>query len=76
MTGVVEPALGAAAGLGRWWFVGVVALLAVRGDFQRRRQHSATTVHRVLPVCEWSALGMPWGTERSNGGSAVCGRCG
>ena len=55
--GVVEPALGAAAGLGRW-FVGVAVLL-VCGDFQRRRQHSATTAHRALPVCESPALGMP-----------------
>ena len=34
VAGVVEPALGAAAGLGRW-FVGVAVLL-VCGDFQRR----------------------------------------
>ena len=52
--GVVEPALGAVAGLGRW-FVGTAVLL-VCGDFQRRRQHSAPTAHRVLPVCEWAAL--------------------
>ena len=70
--GVVEPALGAAAELGRW-FVGVV-VLPVCGEFQRRRQHSATTAHRALPVCEWPALGIPWGTARSNAASAVCSR--
>ena len=48
--GVVGPLLGAAAGLGRW-FVGV-AVLQVCGDFQRRRQVSANTAHRDLPVCE------------------------
>ena len=31
------------------------------GDFQRRRQHSATIAHIALPVSEWPALGMPWG---------------
>ena len=66
--------LGAAAGLGRW-FVGGAGML-VCGDFQRRRQHSATTAHRALPVCEWSALGMPWGTAGSNAASAVCDRSG
>ena len=54
--GVVGPALGAAAGLCRW-FVGV-AVLPVCGDFQRRSQHLANTAHRALPVCEWPALGM------------------
>ena len=44
-------------------------------DFQRRRQHSATTAHRALPVCEWPALGMPWGTSRSVVASAVLRRC-
>ena len=48
--GVVGPTLEAAAGLGRW-FVGV-AVLPVCGDSQRKRQHSATTVHRALPVDE------------------------
>ena len=56
--------------LGRWWFAGV-AVLPVRGDFQRRRQHSATTTHTALPVCEWPSLGMSWGTARSNAASAV-----
>ena len=70
--GVVEPALGAAAGLGRW-FVGV-AVLQVCGDFPEQEaalcnNHSA---HRALLVCEWPALGMPWGTARSNAASAVC----
>ena len=49
----VGPALGAAAELGRWWFVGV-AVLPILGEFQRRRQHSATKAHRALP----------WGTVR------------
>ena len=71
---VVGPVLGAAAGLGRW-FVGVADLL-VCGDFQRRRQHSATTAHRALPVCDWPALGMQWGNVRSNAASALCSRCG
>ena len=71
---VVGPALGAAAGLCRW-FVGV-AVLPVCGDFQRRRQYSVTTVHRALPVCEWPALGMPWGTARLNAAAnAVYSRC-
>ena len=72
--GVVEPALGAAAGLGRW-FVGV-AVLPVCGDFQKRRQHMVTTANRPLPVCERPALGMPRGTAMSNAASAVCSRCG
>ena len=50
--------------------------LAVCGEFQRRRQHSATTAHRALPVCESPALGMPWGTARSNAAFAVCSRAG
>ncbi len=72
--GVVGPALGAAAvGLGRW-FVGVAVLLHC-GEFQSRRHHSTTTTHRALPVCEWSALGMPWATARSNAAPARCSRC-
>ena len=59
-TGVVQPALGAAARLGRW-FVGF-AVMPVCGDFQRRRQHSETTAHRAPPVCDWPALGIPWVT--------------
>ena len=66
--------LGAAAGLGRW-FMGD-AVFRFCGDFQRRRQRSATTAHRALPVCEVPALGMPWGTARSNAASAVCSRTG
>ena len=70
--GVVEPtAVVGPSG----WFVGVAVFL-VCGDFQRRRQHSATTAHRVLPVREWPALGMPWGTERSITASTVCSRSG
>ena len=71
--GLVEPALGFPADLGRW-FVGA-AVLPVCGDSQMRSQHSATTAHRALPVCEWPALGMPWGTAISNAAFAVCGRC-
>ena len=71
---MVEPALGAAAGLGRWCFVGVVAVLPLSGNFQRNRQHPATTAHRALPVCECPALGMPRGTERSNAALHVCNR--
>jgi len=67
--GVVGPALGAAVGLGRW-FVGV-AVLPMCGDLQRRRQHSAITAYRALPVCECPALGMPWVTKKSNAVSAV-----
>ncbi len=70
--GEVEPALGAALRLARW-LVGV-AIMPVSGDFQRRSQHSATTAHRALPVCEWPALGKPWGTARSNAAFAVCSR--
>ena len=73
--GVLRPALWAAAGLGRRWFVGG-GVLPVCGDFQRRTQHSATTAHRALPVCDWPALSMPWGTARSNAAPAVCSRCG
>ena len=50
--------------------------MPVCGNLHRRRQHSATTAHRALPVCEWPALGMPWGTARSNAASAVCSRVG
>ena len=57
---VVEPALGAAAGLGRW-FVGV-AVLPLPGVFQLKRRCSATTEHSALLVCEWPGLGIPWGT--------------
>ena len=46
--------------------------MPVCGDFQRSRQHSATTAYRALPVREWPAPGMQWGTARSNAASAVC----
>ena len=72
--GMEGPALGAAAWPGGW-FSGV-AFWPVCGDFQRRRQHSATTAHRALPVCEWPVLGMPRDTARSNAASAVCSRFG
>ena len=65
----MDHALGAAAGLGRWFVW--VAVLPVSGDFQRKRQHMATTAHRALPVCEWPALGMSWGTARSIKASTV-----
>ena len=74
-TGVVEHALGAAAGVLCRWLAGG-ADLPVCGDFQTRRQHSATTANRALPVCGWPALGMPWGTARSNAAFAVCSRSG
>ena len=69
---MVEPALGAAAGLCRWLEGG--AVLPVCGDLQRRRHHLANTAHRALPLCEWPALSMPWGTVRSNKKSTVLSR--
>ena len=72
--GTAWLALGAAAGLCRW-YVGVAVWL-VCGAVQRRSQHSATTGYRALPVCEWPTLGMPWGTARSNAASAMCSRVG
>ena len=70
----MEPALRAAAGLGRW-FVGC-AVLPVCGDFQRRRrQHSATTAFRALPMWEWPVLGIPLRTAGSHMASAVRSRC-
>ena len=68
--GLDEPALGAAAGLGRW-FEGVAVFLNA-GVFQMYSRRSATTAHRALPVCEWPALGMQWGTARSDAATAVC----
>ena len=73
--GAVGAALRAAAGLGSCWFVGVAVLL-VCGDFQRRRQHWATTAHKALPVCDWPALSKPRGIESSNAAPTVCGRRG
>ena len=71
VAGALGPALGAAAGLGRW-IVGV-AVLPVCVDFKKmRRQYSATKIHRALPVREWPALGMLWGNKRSNAASAMC----
>ena len=55
--GVVEPTLGAAAWLGRW-FVGVAVLLNA-GVLQVWRCNSAATAYRALPVRKWPALGMP-----------------
>ena len=69
-----NPVTGAAIGLGRWFLR--VAVFPICGDFQRRRQHRATTAHRALPVCEWPALGMPWGTATSNAASAMWSRGG
>ena len=74
-TGVVEPALGAVAVLGRC-FLGASVVLLLSGVFQLSRRHSATTVQRALQVCVGSVLGMPWGTVRSNTASALCSRCG
>ena len=54
---VVEPVLGASARLERWFRE--VTVFAAFWSFQLRRRRPATTVHRALPVCEWSALGMP-----------------
>ena len=73
---MVGPTLGAAAGLSRRWFVGIAKVVPVEGDFQRSRQHSATTAHRALPVCEWPALHMPQSTARSGAVSAVRSSCG
>ena len=73
--GVVQPALGAKAGLGRW-FVGGAVFPVYRGFQRRRRQHPATTIQRALAACEWPALSMSWGTERPNTASALCGRFG
>ena len=75
VAGVVGPALGAAAGLLGRWYVGV-AVSPVCGGVQRRRQHWVTTAHRALPVCEWPALSMLWGTARLNSACVVCIRCG
>ena len=72
--GVKGPALGAAAGLARWFVGGAVLLNA--GAFQMWRRSPTITAHRALPVCEWPALGMPWGTARSNTVSATCSRGG
>ena len=53
-----------------------VAVLPLSGVFQWRRRSSATIVHRALPVCVWSVLGMAWATAGSNVASAVSSRCG
>ena len=61
-------------GSGRAWQVVLGGLQFCRfvEIFQRRRQHSATTAHRALPVCEWAALGIPGGTAaRSNAASGL-----
>ena len=58
----MEPALGAAPGLGRW-FMGSAVLLNA-GVFQMWRRRSATTAHRALPVSDWPALGMLWAIAR------------
>ena len=70
---MLEPALGAAAGLGRWSMG--LAVLPNAGVLQMWWSHSATTAHRALPVCEWPALNMPLDTARSNAASAVLDRC-
>ena len=73
--GVVELALGNAAGPGSRWYV-AVAVYQYQGDFQWWSHYSASTVNRALPVCEWPALGMLWATARSNAASAVLSRHG
>ena len=61
---------GWAGGLRGLWFCRFLEF------YQLRRRCSATTVHRALPKCEVPALGMSWGTARSNAAYAVDGRCG
>ena len=66
---VVELELSAVAG----WFAGGAFLLNA-GDFQVWRRCSATTTaHRALPVCEWPAWGLSWGTARKQ--HAACVSC-
>ncbi len=72
--GVVEPVLGAYAGLDRWFVGGAVLLNA--GVFQMWRRWLPTTAHRALPVHEWPALGMPWGAVRSSAASVMFRRSG
>ena len=55
---VVKPALGAAAGPGRWLVE--VAVLVDAGVFQLRRCRWATTLHRALPMYICPFLVMPW----------------
>ena len=69
----MKPALGAAAGLGRW-FVGVAVLPLYEVFHQLRRRRSATTVHKALPLSELPVQDMPWASARSNAVSAVCSR--
>ena len=40
----------------------MVTVLPDCGDFQMKRQHSATIAHRALPACEYPALDILWGT--------------
>ena len=70
----MEPALGAAAGLGSRWFEGAAVLLNAGVLQQLWRCRSPTTAHTALPVCGWPALGLPWATARSNTASEVCSR--
>ena len=70
-----EPALGAAAGLGRW-FVGVTVLLVCVGFQMTRRRSTTAARSRALPVCDWPALGTIKDTGRSNAAFEVCGWCG
>ena len=74
LAGELEPALGAAARLGRWLVWGA-GLLNAR-VFQVWRYCSATTAHRAPPVCDGPALGISWATARSNAASTVRRRCG
>ena len=71
--GAVEPALGAAARLGRCFVGGAVLLNA--GVFKLwRRRSSETTAHRAMPMCEWPALRMPWAFLGPSAASEVCSR--
>ena len=72
--GVLEPALGAAAGLGRW-LVGVRFFACLR-RFAEEEAALIKSAHRALQVCEWPALGMQWGTAELSALSTVCNSCG
>ena len=54
---------------------GGVAVLPNAGRFQMWGCCSATTAYRTLPLNEWPALDILWGTARSSRASAVCSWC-
>ena len=70
--GLVEPALGAAAGLGRWlvggWFSLFVEISRGRGS-TRQPQHTESC--QCVIGNPW-----PWASARTNVASAECSRCG